>query len=260
MSVGELVERAEEARDRGDSDTAIESFREALERTPWNDRIRKALAVSLADRAERSRASGKFIGVAAAEKDLREALSLEPEDPTLRRNLGVVLLDLASRSMDPERAAALAAEGRALLPEGEPEIGTADALRERRLDLAMELVERGQIEAGIGRLAALHAERPSDVEIGLLLARAHSRAGAVLIEQQRLEAAAEAYDRAVAVLAGFDPTRLPPNELERTHRNRVTAWVNAYRLDAARAALDDAERAGFLFPHLRRAVDPRGED
>jgi tetratricopeptide (TPR) repeat protein len=254
-SVGELVERGEEARDRGDLDTAVEAFREALERTPWNDRIRKALAVSLADRAERSHASGKFVGVSAAERDLREALVLLPEDPVLRRNLGIVLLDLASRSMDPERAADLEAEARELLPAGESDLPTADALRERRIDMAMELIGRGQVEAGIGRLAALHAERPADVEIGLLLAQAHAAHGAARMQQQRLVAAAEAYDRAVAVLSSFDAAQLPAGELEQAHRNRVIAWVNAERPEAARGALQDAERAGFRLSSLRRALE-----
>jgi tetratricopeptide (TPR) repeat protein len=257
-TVGELVERGEAARESGDFDTAIESFREALEGTPWNDRIRRALAVSLADRAERSRSSGKFVGVAAAEADLREAHALEPEDPVLRRNLGIVLLDLASRSMDPERADALEAEARELLPEAEGELPTRDALRERRLDMAMELVGRGQLEAGIERLETLHAERPADVEIGMLLAQTHSTHGVSLSEQREFEAAAESYDRALAALAGFDAARLPPGELERAHRNRVTAWLNANRTDRAAAALEEAERAGFRLDPLRRELDRPG--
>jgi len=257
-TLGELVERGEAARESGDFDVAIESFREALERTPWNDRIRRALAVTLADRAERSRAGGKFAGVAAAEADLREALALEPEDPVLRHNLGIVLLDLASRSMDPERTAALEAEARELLPAEEGGLPTRDALRERRLDMAMELVGRGQLEAGIERLAALHAERPTDVEIGMLLAQTHSAHGASLLERREFEAAAEAHDRAVAVLAGFDAARLPPGELERAHRNRVIAWLNANRTDRATVALEEAERAGFRLDSLRREIDRPG--
>jgi DNA-binding SARP family transcriptional activator len=253
--VADLVERAEAARESGDLDGAVESFREAHARTPWNDRIRRALAVSLADRAARSRETRRYAGVAAAETDLREALSLEPEDTTLRHNLGIVLLDLASRSMDPERAGALESEARTLLPEAEELPAPGDALRGRRLDMALELIERGQIEAGISRLAALHAEHPADVEIGLLLSRAHARHAEVLADRGDAEGAARSYGWALAVLQRFDPAVIPPAELEGAHRNRVTAWINAYQPDGARAALDDAERAGFRFPRLRRAID-----
>ena len=75
------------------------------------------------------------------------------------------------------------------------------------------------------------------------------------------------YDSSGSMSYTFDTTReaitawadrLPPGELERAHRNRVIAWLNANRRDRASVALEEAERAGFRLDALRREIDRPG--
>jgi tetratricopeptide (TPR) repeat protein len=260
-TVGTLVTRAEKAREDGDFDTAIEAYREALERTPWNTRLQNALATTHAERAIHTREEEGVFGLEAAERDLREAHRVAPERADIRRNLAVVLVERAVRESDPERAAALREEAGGL----DPEIATlGEGPRpdiERRLDLAYELVERGQIDMGIRRLEALHREHPEDAATARLLAQALSRKAALRADRGRQTEAAELLDRAVEVYADLVAV-LPPDErdpsiteeIRATHHNRIVSWLNASRPEAATRALEDAERAGFEFPELARAV------
>jgi tetratricopeptide (TPR) repeat protein len=256
------VTRAEKAREDGDFDTAIEAYREALERTPWNTRLQNTLATTYAERAIRTRDEEGVFGLEDAERDLREAHQVAPERADIRRNLSVVLVERAVRESDPERADALREEARALHPEI-ASLGEGDRPDiERRLDLAYELVERGQIDMGIRRLEALHREHPDDVPTARLLAQSLSRKAALRAERGSQSEAAELLDRAVEVyadlVAAFPPDDVDASiteEIRATHHNRIVAWLNASRPDAATRALEDAERAGFDFPELTRAVE-----
>lgn len=258
-----LVTRAEQAEAAGDLDTAILAWRESFARTPWNVRLRRALAAAYAERARRTREEEGVFGLASAERDLREALRLEPDAPTIRRNLAVLLVERSVREMDPERARTLRDEARALDPELAQMGEGARADIDRKLDLAFELVERGQLDAGIERLEAVHTAHPDHAETTRLLAQALVRKATRRAERGRPHEAGPLLDRAVGlytdlsskrVLATEDPAFR--EELQSVHRSRIVAWINASRPEAARQALADAERAGFPFPDLRRALEP----
>jgi tetratricopeptide (TPR) repeat protein len=251
--VGQLVSLAESAAAAGDADAAIAAYRAARKRQPWNPALRQVLAAALSERASASFAAGDYAGARAAESDLREAVELEPEDATLRRSLGTLLVDLGSRSNDPERRAALFAEAAELGVEADRERLEHDPGLERRLDLAMELVERGQLEAATLRLESLHRERPDNPEVALLLSQVHARRGLELAENSNMEQSALAYEAAWKALGGFVASELPEGALARAHRNRVVAWSNAGQRERAVAALRDAEAAGVSLPDLRRA-------
>jgi tetratricopeptide (TPR) repeat protein len=200
-------------------------------------------------------------GLESAEGDLREALRIEPDDPAIRQNLAVLLVERSVREMDPERARTLRDEARSLDPElaqlGEgarPDI-------DRRLDLAFELLQRGQIDAAIERLEALHTAHPDHPETTRLLAQALVRKAIQRADRGRHHEAGPLLDRAVGLYADVSSTNEYTTdhpefheELRVVHRSRVVAWMNASRPEAARQALADAERAGFRFPDLERAV------
>ena len=148
-SVAPVVTRAERAMERGDYDTAIAGYAEALERTPWNTRLSTALVSAYAARAAHPAQSGRP-GLQAAEADLRTALSIAPDDPSVRRSLAAVLLDLSSHEEDPERSLALPRmEARRHAPKLEANTPVVQLALERRLDLAFDLVERGQLDAAM---------------------------------------------------------------------------------------------------------------
>jgi tetratricopeptide (TPR) repeat protein len=189
-----LIERAERARQTRDFDAALAAYREALERTPWNTRLQRALAVTYADRGARERDEGQL---PAAERDLREALRLAPEDAEFKENLAVVLLERASLDLDQPRAAERRQEARQLAPQLAESAPRVNATVERRLDLAYELLERGQMEAGIERLDQLLADEPQRADVRVLLAQAHVRQGNEYSRRSRFAAAAEELDRAV---------------------------------------------------------------
>ena len=164
-SVAPVVTRAERAMERGDYDTAIAGYAEALERTPWNTRLSTALVSAYAARAAHPAQSGRP-GLQAAEADLRTALSIAPDDPSVRRSLAAVLLDLSSHEEDPERSLALRMEARRHAPKLEANTPVVQLALERRLDLAFDLVERGQLDAAIDRLEQLHGEYPESANVG----------------------------------------------------------------------------------------------
>ncbi len=255
--VGPIVERGESAYERGDLDTAIAAYSEALERTPWNDRLKRLLASTYTERAERARAEQRFEGVVRAEGDLRSALALYPEDPLLRRNLAVVLVDRSTRTFDPEESARFLGEARVLDPEVAAGAPVLDLEVERRLDLAYQLLERGQLEAGLFRLERLHEQHPDRADVARLLGAALVRKGLRLEQSGDHRGAGGLFDRAVANYAGTSACAegsCDDPEIRLAHRNRIVAWVHASRPDSAREALADAERIGLRFPELQEAV------
>lgn len=264
VTAGRLVERAESARAAGELDGAIEAYREALDRTPWNTRLQRVLAETYADRAARARDEGPA-GLGGAEQDLREAQRLAPDDANVRHNLAVVLLERADRAMDASEARELRAEALAL----DPSVAEAGPARradiERRLDLAYDLVREGHLDAGIERLERIRADHESHSGAIHLLARALATKGLRLAERGRHAEAAGLFDRAVALYARL-PDATPPVpfegevrlEVEGAHRNRVVSWLNASRPDEARSALAESEAAGFRLPDLSRAIAGAG--
>jgi tetratricopeptide (TPR) repeat protein len=255
-TVAPLVARGERAASAGDWDAAVEAYQQALELTPWNSRIERALVATYVARASAQRSVGKA-GLERAEADLRAALAIAPADPEVRRNLAVVLIDRASNEADDQRHDALRAEAGGYAPELVAATPEHRRSLERRIDLAFELLERGQLEAGIYRLERLHAERPERSDVTRLLAQAHVRHGSRLSSQQYYERAGLAFDRALALYAELGPcdgTRCDAQELLLAHHNRVVAWLSAARAEDARRALGEAERAGVDVTSLRDAL------
>ena len=259
QGVGSLVQSAERAFDGGDYDAAISAYVQALERTPWNDRLVANLAAAYAARAESAREQPGVVPLERAAADLRRARELRPDDPVLRANLARVLVEHANRS-DPERALELRAEARQLDAALEASAGEVRPLLERRLDLAFELLERGQLEVGLLRLEALRRDYPESREVALLLGQALGRLASELEAQGEHAPAAETFGRAVDVLAELGPCApgealaCGEAEIRLAHHNRIVSWIHAARPDDARAALLEAESAGLEFPRLRRAL------
>jgi tetratricopeptide (TPR) repeat protein len=234
--------------ERGDSDAAIAAYEEALEITPWNTRVTRALAAAHAERGARRREAGSL---PEAERDLRRALELQPDDPELRLNLAIVLIERADLEMDRARATKMRVEAAELAPElhaGSPQV---DALLERRLDLAYELLERGQLEAGASRLEWLQADYPDEPRVKRLRAQSEVALGGDRYQKGAFDAAAEHYGNAVALYAGCDPAVCSRQEVALAHQNRVVALYEARKTAEARAALDEAEKQGHRFPELR---------
>lgn len=251
-----LVSRAERAASRGDYATAIAAYREAIELTPWNTRLERALVAAYVGRAAHPSELGEA-GRRASEADLRRALEIAPDDPEVRHNLGVVLLDRAMREMDPQASAAIWADAHSYAPELVETTPRVSLVLERRLDLAYELLERGQLEAGLERLERLHQEHPERADATRLLAQARVRHGSRLASQQLHSRAGASLDAAVALYADLlpcDGRRCASNELRTAHHNRIVAWLSAESPDEVRSSLADAERAGLDFPQLRRAL------
>ncbi len=266
-TVGPIVARAESAMEQGDFDTAIQMYWGAFQRTPWNTRLRDSLAAAHAGRAARLRRESQFRELPSAEEDLRAALDFRPGHAEFERNLAVVLLERAGVELDPERAEALRAEALLLWPEAEGVLPPRRADLERRLDLAYELLERGQLDAGIQRLRALSEAEPQYVAGTRLLGRALVKKGVGLHDAARYAEAGAALDDAVQVYGALgscakrrcDDAELR-SEVEGAHRNRIVAWLDAVRPARARAALEEAEQAGLSFPEFQRAVDPAPTD
>jgi tetratricopeptide (TPR) repeat protein len=256
--VAPLFARGQSAAQRQDWDTAIAAYSEALERTPWNTRFQRLLAVAHAERAAQRRgADPSEAGLRAAESDLRRAIELDPSDLNFHRSLGVVLLELSVLEPDTGRAAALRAEGSSLAPDATASVPDVRRSVERRLDLALELIERDQVEAGIAQLESLRADEPDRHEVARLLAQAHVRAGNALVGRHEPARAAESFARAVALyadLAPCDGSRCTAADQRTAHQNRIVALFESGDPAAARAALAEAEAAGLRFPELSRAL------
>ena len=261
LGVAPLVAGAGAAAGRGDYDTAIPLYRQALDQTPWNTRLLRRLAVAHAERAGQLRALPGETGLRGAARDLRRALELDPSDATFRRNLSVVLLELApfarggeaeelrseARALDPDVAA------RAASPDGQP----LQHEVERRLDLAFELIDRGQYEVGLRRLESLHGDYPGRGDVTRLLAQGYVLWGTGLAEAADREGAGRAFERAVELYGGMSPcdgARCSPQELRTAHHNLIVVLIESDRRADARRALDSAARAGLEFPGLRTEV------
>ncbi len=255
-TVAPLVSRAERAASRGDYATAIAAYREAIELTPWNTRLERALVAAYVGRAAHPSELGEA-GLRASEADLRRALEIAPDDPEVRHNLGVVLLDRSSRETDPQARDAIRADAHQYAPdlvENTPRVWVA---LERRLDLAYELLERGQLEAGLERLERLHQDHPERADATRLLAQARVRHGSHLSRKQLHSRAGASLDAAVALyrdLLPCDGSRCAADELRTAPYTRIVAGLSAESPDEVRSALADAERAGLDFPQLRRAL------
>lgn len=259
--VAPIVAQAERAMQRGDFTAAIAGYKLAFERTPWNTRLARSLVAAYAARAAKPAGSGRT-GLRAAEADLRAALRIAPDDPALRRSLTAVLLDLSAREEDPDRAAALREEARRFDPDLETQTPIVQLAVERRLDMAFDLLERGQLDAGIDRLERLYADYPDSVDVMRLLAQAHIRKGTELAALRNYRDAGIHFDRAVGLydrLAPCDGARCEESELRMAHRNRVVAWLSAFQFVESQQALEAAEAAGLSFPALRAELRRLGE-
>lgn len=254
LGIAPLIAEAERAMQRGDLDAAVSAYREALDQTPWNKRVARALAGAHASRALRLREQRSLPG---AERELRAARLLQPDDVDLGRSLAVVLLERAALEHDADRAGAMRAEALELAPDLRPGDRNLQAALERRLDLAFELLERGQLEAGIARLSQLRAEHPERDDVLRLLAQAHVRHGNALFSQRNFGGAAAAFERAVIA---YQPLGLCEQggcqraEVELAHHNRIVALLEAASTREARAALAQANTLGLVFPELRDAL------
>ncbi len=259
-SVAPVVARAERAMQIGDYDAAIAGYGEAFEATPWNSRLERALVAAYAARAAHPQRRG-VAGLRAAESDLRTALEIAPDDPALKQSLAAVLIDLSAREADRARAAALREEARSYAPELAAQTPAVHLSVERRLDMAFDLIERGQLDAGIDRLQRLHDEYPDRADAARLLAQARVRKGTELAALRDHGNAGASFGQAVDLyrrLAPCDGSRCDERELRTAHRNRIIAWLSAYRFEEARRALDDAARAGLSFPSLRAELQGQG--
>lgn len=255
-----MVARAEAAETAGDHDTAIAAWGEALERTPWNERLRGRLSSAYAARAAQARAKGGAAALARAETDLRAARELAPDDPTLRGNLALVLAERAQRSADPAEAARLRDEAAALdSTAATAGAGLLDEV-ERRLDVAHALIERGQLEAGLVDLEPLWREHPGRKDVGRLYAQTLLRQGIARQEQGDFDGAGAAFDRALEVLRALGACAARPcddPDVRAAHYDRVVNWLNADKLEVARRALADAGQVGLRFPELEATLAER---
>jgi tetratricopeptide (TPR) repeat protein len=254
--VAPIVERAEAAQAAGDLDGAIDGYAEAIERTPWNTRLRSQLVAAYSERAEaKRRKPGGAKGLSLAEKDLRTAHELAPDDATVTRSLAAVLLERASFERDDALADQLRQEATTLSPDLAAQTPAVRLPLEQRLDLAYDLIDRGSIDAGIDQLRAVTREYPANVQAARLLAQALVRLGAQQTEFHDYDAAQTSYTEAVgeyARLLPCDGTRCESRELEIAHRNRILSLLDAGRPERARLALHEAENLGLRFDDLRK--------
>jgi len=254
--VAPIVSRAESAIADGDLDTGIDGYREAYDRTPWNTRIGSALVAAYVARAEKERSKpGGAKGLALAERDLRDALEVSPKNPQIERSLAAVLLDQAGITADDAKAAQLRAEANALAPDLVTETPALKLGVERRLDIAFDLLERGQLDAGIDQLQALVRDDPESVPATRLLAQALVRKGGVQTQRHDYPGARQTYANAVELYARLlpcDGTRCDQAELELAHRNRVGSLLDAEQFEEARAALAEARGLGIELGDLQK--------
>jgi tetratricopeptide (TPR) repeat protein len=256
-SVGELVAAAERASAAGDTEGAVASYRAANERTPWNPRLRSALAVSLSARAATAREQGDASSLERAEADLREACALAPDDAILRRNLALVLTERAAATDDPAAAEALAREARGLDPAVPASVPAATARLHERLARIQEQVDGGELDAAIAGLEGLLREHPGEVNTTRLLGQALVRRGGAAAARGEARAAAQDYDRAVELFSTPGLCRPGPcqdNDARQAHRGRIEAWLRVPGPAEAKRALAEAEAQGIRFPELAREV------
>ena len=254
--VGPAIERAEAAKASGDLDGAIQGYGAALDRTPWNTRLKSQLVAAYSERAEKERRKpGGPKGLALAEKDLRAAHALAPDDATVTKSLAAILVERAAFESDDALAAQLRAEAAQLSPEtaaANPEVRLPV---ERRIDLAYDLIDQGNLDAGIDQLDALVHEYPHNPKAVRLLAQALVRLGGQQTEARDYDDARASFTRAVELYARLLPCdggRCDSAELELAHRNRILSLLDAQHLDEAQAARREAEALGLRFDDLRQ--------
>jgi tetratricopeptide (TPR) repeat protein len=252
--VAPIVERAEAAAARGDLDGAIAGYDQAIQRTPWNTRLRSQLVAAYAERAEaKRRKPGGPAGLAAAEADLRAAHELAPDDAGVTRSLAAILVERAAFESDDALAEKLRAEATSLAPDIAAQAPAVRLPVERRLDLAYDLIDRGSIDAGIDQLRAVTREYPQNAAAARMLAQALVRLGGQQTESRDYDGAQESFTEAVgeyARLLPCDGARCDSSELELAHRNRILSALDAQRLDRARAALAEAQALGLHLDDL----------
>jgi tetratricopeptide (TPR) repeat protein len=253
-TVAPIVQRAERSRADGDFDTAIQAYGDAFGRTPWNTKLKRALAVTHSERAAAARDTGKL---EPAERDLRAALELYPADTEFRRSLAVVLLERSAYESDPTRAAAYRVEVKDLAPDLPIPERVVNPSVERQLDLAFELIERGQLDAGIADLERVARDYPGEPASRRLLAQALVRRASELSQRENYEGARESLDRAVELygqLAPCNGQNCDAQEQRVAHYNRVIVYINLGERDTARGLLAQASALGMSFPDLERAL------
>lgn len=251
-----LTARAEAALAAGNPDEAVSAYEEALARTPWNASIERSLVAAYVERARRSRARpGGPAGAATAAADLRRAREHAPGDPEVARSLAAILLDQALFEAEPARAEALRAEAAALAPALAAAAPVLELSVERRLDVAYELIEQGQLDSGIDALDSLVRDQPGKPAAIRLLAQALVRKGGAQTKRLDHRGAAQSFRRAVefyAQLAPCDGARCDAAEFALAHRNRIVSLLDGQKPAEARAALAEAEALGLRFEDLRR--------
>ena len=254
--VAPIVARAEAAAASGDLDACVSAYREAFERTPWNPRIASSLVAAYVARAERERTKpGGAAGIALADEDLRAALVIAPKQRGLERSLAIVLLERADFARDDEQADAFRAEANALVPDLAAQAPALRMSAERRLDVAFDLLESDQLDAGIDQLEALVRDDPESTRGIRLLAQALVRKAGAQTERGDYAGARQSYTGAIELYARLlpcDGTRCDHAELVLAHRNRISAALDAPNFDEARAALAEAKGLGLSFPDLER--------
>ncbi|MFI5314315.1 MAG: tol-pal system YbgF family protein [Myxococcota bacterium] len=252
--VAPIVARAAAAAASGDLDAAVDGYSEAIERTPWNTRLRSQLVAAHTERAEQKRRKpGGPVGLAAAEKDLRAAHALAPDDAVVTRSLAAILVERAAFEADDALAAALRAEGVRLAPELAEQTPAVRLPIEQRLDLAYDLIEQGNVDAGIDQLHTVVREYPQNAQAARMLAQALVRLGNQQTEVHDYDGAQQSFSEAVeqyARLLPCDGTRCDSAELELAHRDRILSALDAQRIDLARAALAEAQGLGMNFDDL----------
>jgi tetratricopeptide (TPR) repeat protein len=254
QTVAPLVRSAERSRESGDFDTAIQGYADAFARTPWNTKLKRALAVTHTERAADAREKGSL---ERAERDMRAALELYPEDPEFRHSLAVVLLERSAIEMDGARATAYRDEVRRLDPGLAIPDGMPNPAVERRMDLAFELLDRGQLDAGIGELELIQRDFPREPTSARLLAQALVRRATQLTERENFTGARESLDRAVdlyGLITPCDGVRCTADELRIAHYNRVVTNIAEGRRAEARTALEEAQQQGLRFPDLAESL------
>jgi len=254
--VAPIVSRAEAAIASGELDAGVDAYREAYERTPWNTRIASSLVAAYVARAEKERTKpGGAAGLALADADLRAALVLAPKQPGLERSLATVLLERASLARDDDEAERLRAEASALAPDLAAQTPVVRLPVERRLDIAFDLIEREQLDAGLDQLQSLVRDYPQNTAAAQLLAQALVRKGGVQTRRGDYTGARQSYAGAIEVYARLMPcdgTRCNQADFALAHRNRISAALDAASFDEARAALAEAKGLGLRFDDLER--------
>ena len=258
-TVAPIVIRAGQAMESGDFDRAVEFYAAAYQRTPWNTRLRDALVAAYVARAAQTRTQTRFRDLERAERDLRAALELAQDNPELQRNLAVILIERSSVAFDPLEARALRAEAAALDPNAPAAVPERRADLERRLDMSHELIERGQLDAGIERLRSIVEDAPEFLPAGRLLGQALFRKGTRLYQAGRYAESGTAFGLASEAFARLGSCATGPcddpalrREVRSAYQNGIVAWLDAGRPGRALEVLGAAQGAGLRFPDLER--------